>query len=300
MEDRGRGLGNRGAAAGCQQGAGAFTRTQALPQNWFPLPTACACSCGCVLIDIVNYDEYLAAFAPLWPSVRAVPAAAAAVPPLLCGPLAAIALRPAPLPSAEPSPRAACTLVTDSINQSITFKVHGEPAEVSWDWAGGEGCVSGVHSIGRGTVRCGRRLAGPARPVGWRSRAGLSLRSGCGGWCRGGIEKGSVPHLLWEQGDGGSAGHVRVGQWLPRGRWGRSDRGRRMWQCHDMSQESQRRRGLPMGHLWVPQERQGLWWWSWFSAVFWQREVCSASQWLLQRMWTMALRCLWGIDGSER
>ena len=27
-----------------------------------------------------------------------------------------------------------------------------EPAEVSWDWAGGEGCVSGVHSMGRGTV----------------------------------------------------------------------------------------------------------------------------------------------------
>ncbi|PSC70429.1 acetyltransferase, partial [Micractinium conductrix] len=25
--------------------------------------------CGCVLIDIVNYDEYLAAFAPLWPSM---------------------------------------------------------------------------------------------------------------------------------------------------------------------------------------------------------------------------------------
>ena len=26
--------------------------------------------CGCALIDIVDYDEYLAAFAPLWPSVR--------------------------------------------------------------------------------------------------------------------------------------------------------------------------------------------------------------------------------------
>ena len=25
--------------------------------------------CGCVLIDIVDYNEYLAAFAPLWPSV---------------------------------------------------------------------------------------------------------------------------------------------------------------------------------------------------------------------------------------
>ena len=115
-----------------------------------------------------------------------------------------------------------------SINQSITFKVHGEPAGVSWDWAGGEGCVSGVHSIGRGTVRCGRRLAGPARPVGWKLRVGISVRSGCGGWCRGGIERGSVPRLLWEQGNGGSAGHVPVGQWLPRGRWGRSDRGRRM------------------------------------------------------------------------
>ena len=49
-----------------------------------------------------------------------------------------------------------------SINQSVTYKVHGEPAEVSWDWAekaGGEGCVSGVHSIERGTVQCGRRLA---------------------------------------------------------------------------------------------------------------------------------------------
>ena len=109
--------------------------------------------------------------------------------------------------------------------QSITFKVHGEPAWVSWDWAGGEGCVSGVHSIGRGTVRCGRRLAGPARPVGWKLRAGISVRSGCGGWCRGGIERGCVPRLLWEQGNGGSAGHVPVGQWLPRGRWGRSDRG---------------------------------------------------------------------------
>ena len=73
------------------------------------------------------------------------------------------------------------------INQSITFKVHGEPAGVSWDWTGGEGCVSGVHSVGRGTVRCGRRLAGPARPVGWKLRAGISLRSGCGGWCRGGM-----------------------------------------------------------------------------------------------------------------
>ena len=93
---------------------------------------------------------------------------------------------------------------------------------------GGRGCVSGVHSNGRGTVRCGRRQAGPARPVGWKLRAGISLRSGCGGWCRGGIEKGSVPRLLWEQGNGGSAGHVPVGQWLPRGRWGRSDRGRRM------------------------------------------------------------------------
>ena len=87
-----------------------------------------------------------------------------------------------------------------SINQSITFKVHGEPAGVSWDWAGGEGCVSGVHSIGRGTVRCGRRLAGPARPVGWKLRAGISVRSGCGGWCRGGNERGSVPRLLWDVG----------------------------------------------------------------------------------------------------
>jgi hypothetical protein len=26
--------------------------------------------CGCVLIDVVNYDDYLAQFAPLWPSVR--------------------------------------------------------------------------------------------------------------------------------------------------------------------------------------------------------------------------------------
>ena len=69
----------------------------------------------------------------------------------------------------------------EPFNQSITFKIHGEPAEVSWDWAGGEGCVSGVHSIGRGTVRCGRRLAGPARPVGWTLRAGISVRSGCGG-----------------------------------------------------------------------------------------------------------------------
>ena len=25
---------------------------------------------------------------------------------------------------------------------------------------------------------------------------------------------------------------------------------------------------MPTGHLWVPQEQQGLWWWSWFSAVF--------------------------------
>ena len=83
-----------------------------------------------------------------------------------------------------------------TINQSITFKVHGEPAGVSWDWAGGEGCVSGVHSIGRGTVRCGRRLAGPARPVGWKLRAGISLRSGCGGWCRGGIEK-EVCHVFF-------------------------------------------------------------------------------------------------------
>ena len=39
-----------------------------------------------------------------------------------------------------------------SINQSITFKVHEEPAEVSWAWAGGEGCASGVHSI---PFRCG-------------------------------------------------------------------------------------------------------------------------------------------------
>ena len=93
-----------------------------------------------------------------------------------------------------------------SINQSITFKFHGEPAEVSWDWAGGGGCVSGVHR--RGTVRCGRRLAGPARPVGWKLRAGISLRNGCGGWCRGGIGKGSVPRLLWE------VCHVCCG-WLP-------------------------------------------------------------------------------------
>ncbi|KAL4423381.1 hypothetical protein ABPG77_004312 [Micractinium sp. CCAP 211/92] len=26
--------------------------------------------CGCVLIDVVNYDDYLAAFAPLWPSIQ--------------------------------------------------------------------------------------------------------------------------------------------------------------------------------------------------------------------------------------
>ena len=45
-------------------------------------------------------------------------------------------------------------------NQSITFKVHGEPAEVLWDWAGGRG----VHSIGRGTVRCG---------PGWLGQPGL-------------------------------------------------------------------------------------------------------------------------------
>ena len=133
--------------------------------------------------------------------------------------------RPSALPSRQARSAQHCA---PPINQSITFKVHGEPAGVSWDWAGGEGCVSGVHSIGRGTVRCGRRLAGPARPVGWKLRAGISVRSGCGGWCRGGIERGSVPRLLWEQGNGGSAGHVPVGQWLPRGRWGRSDRGRRM------------------------------------------------------------------------
>jgi hypothetical protein len=30
--------------------------------------------CGCVLIDIVDYDEYLAEFEPLWPQVRAWPA----------------------------------------------------------------------------------------------------------------------------------------------------------------------------------------------------------------------------------
>jgi hypothetical protein len=30
--------------------------------------------CGCVLIDIVDYNEYLAAFAPLWPSVCGMPA----------------------------------------------------------------------------------------------------------------------------------------------------------------------------------------------------------------------------------
>ena len=89
--------------------------------------------------------------------------------------------------------------------------------------------VEFIALIGRGTVRCGRRLAGPAGPVGWKLSAGRSLRSGCGGWCRGGIEKGSVPRLLWEQGSGGSAGRVPVGQWLPRGRRGRSDRGRRMW-----------------------------------------------------------------------
>ena len=77
-------------------------------------------------------------------------------------------------------------------------------------------------------MRCGHRLAGPARPVGLKLRAGISVRSGCGGWCREGIERGSVPRLLWEQGNGGSAGHVPVGQWLPCGRWGRSDRGRRM------------------------------------------------------------------------
>ena len=130
--------------------------------------------------------------------------------------------------AADGTCRGAAQQRPNSINQSITFKVHGEPAGVSWDWAGGEGCVSGVHSIGRGTVRCGRRLAGPARPVGWKLRAGISVRSGCGGWCRGGIERGSVPRLLWEQGNGGSAGHVPDGQWLPRGRWGRSDRGRRM------------------------------------------------------------------------
>ena len=26
--------------------------------------------CGCALIDVVNYDEYLAQFAPLWPSIQ--------------------------------------------------------------------------------------------------------------------------------------------------------------------------------------------------------------------------------------
>ena len=68
-----------------------------------------------------------------------------------------------------------------SINQSIAFQVHGEPAEVSWEWAGGGVCRSGVCDIGKGTVRCKRRLAGPARPVGRRSGAGVSLHIGCGG-----------------------------------------------------------------------------------------------------------------------
>lgn len=27
--------------------------------------------CGCVLIDIIDYNDYLRAFAPLWPTVRA-------------------------------------------------------------------------------------------------------------------------------------------------------------------------------------------------------------------------------------
>ena len=109
------------------------------------------------------------------------------------------------------SPGAAARGFDNQSNQPITFKVHGEPAGVSWDWAGGGGCVSGVHSIGRGTVRCGRRLAGPARPVGWKLRAGISLRSGCGGWCRGGIEKGSVLRLLWE-GSGAVAGVIDEAQ----------------------------------------------------------------------------------------
>ena len=67
-----------------------------------------------------------------------------------------------------------------TINQSIAFKVHGEPAGVSWDWAGGEGCVSGVHSIGRGTVRCGRQ-------AGWASQAcGVEIEGGnkCAKWVR--------------------------------------------------------------------------------------------------------------------
>ena len=122
-----------------------------------------------------------------------------------------------------------CALPIQSINQLHLKSTGSQQRSHGTGRGGGGGGGSGVHSIGRGTVRCGRRLAGPARPVGWKLRAGISLRSGCGGWCRGGIEKGSVPRLLWEQGNGGSAGHVPVGQWLPCGRWGRSDRGRRMW-----------------------------------------------------------------------
>ena len=63
--------------------------------------------------------------------------------------------------------------------QSITFKVQGEPAQVSWDWAEGGG--RRVELIALGEVLCG------AGAGGWASQAcGVEIEGGtkCAKWVR--------------------------------------------------------------------------------------------------------------------
>ena len=95
---------------------------------------------------------------------------------------------------------------------------------------GAEGGVEGASKKEVCHVYFGSRAMGTAQGM---------CPSGSG--CLVGTQRSREAHVGQNQSPGGGSG---------RG-------GSKQWQCHAMSQESQRRRGLPMGHLSVPQERQG-------------------------------------------